>query len=102
MRATGAVAGAEALARWTHPALGADPAQPASFRLAEDFGLIEAIGDCLSRCRPAAQLRRWDEAGYEVPHHGGEHLGHPVPQSRPDLRPSRKALAASTTSLRAG
>ena len=64
--ATGAVAGVEALARWTHPALGAVP--PARFiPLAEDFGLIETIGEaCLDA--GCAQLRRWDEAGYEVPH----------------------------------
>jgi diguanylate cyclase (GGDEF)-like protein/PAS domain S-box-containing protein len=63
---TGAVAGAEALARWTHPALGAVP--PARFiPLAEDFGLIETIGEsCLNE--GCAQLRRWDEAGYDIPH----------------------------------
>lgn len=64
--ATGAVAGAEALARWTHPALG--PVPPSRFiPLAEDFGLIETIGEaCLHE--GCAQLRRWDEAGYDVPH----------------------------------
>lgn len=63
---TGAVAGAEALARWTHPALGAVP--PSRFiPLAEDCGLIETIGEaCLNQ--GCAQLRRWDEAGYGVPH----------------------------------
>ena len=63
---TGAVAGVEALARWTHPALGAVP--PSRFiPLAEDFGLIETIGEaCLAE--GCAQLRRWDAAGYDVPH----------------------------------
>ncbi len=63
---TGLVAGVEALARWTHPALGAVP--PSRFiPLAEDFGLIETLGEsCLAE--GCAQLRRWDEAGYDVPH----------------------------------
>ena len=63
---TGALAGVEALARWQHPALGAIP--PARFiPLAEDCGLIEAIGEfCLSE--GCEQLRRWDEVGYDVPH----------------------------------
>ncbi len=63
---SGAVAGAEALARWTHPALGAVP--PSRFiPLAEDVGLIENIGVfCIEEaCR---QLREWDDAGYDVPH----------------------------------
>jgi diguanylate cyclase (GGDEF)-like protein/PAS domain S-box-containing protein len=62
---SGAVAGAEALARWTHPALG--PVPPSRFiPLAEEFGLIEAIGEaCLNES--CAQLRRWDRAGYDVP-----------------------------------
>jgi diguanylate cyclase (GGDEF)-like protein/PAS domain S-box-containing protein len=63
---TGAVAGAEALARWTHPALGAVP--PSRFiPLAEDFGLIEQIGES-SLNEGCSQLRRWDDAGYDVPH----------------------------------
>ncbi|MEO7224018.1 MAG: EAL domain-containing protein, partial [Devosia sp.] len=63
---TGAIAGVEALARWTHPALGAIP--PSRFiPLAEDFGLIETLGEtCLNE--GCAQLRRWDAAGYDVPH----------------------------------
>jgi diguanylate cyclase (GGDEF)-like protein/PAS domain S-box-containing protein len=63
---TGNIAGVEALARWTHPALGAIP--PSRFiPLAEDCGLIEAVGDhCLGLA--CAQMRRWDEAGYNVPH----------------------------------
>jgi diguanylate cyclase (GGDEF)-like protein/PAS domain S-box-containing protein len=64
--ATGEVAGVEALARWTHPALG--PVPPGRFiPLAEDTGLIEEIGEyCLDEA--CAQLKRWDEAGLEVPH----------------------------------
>jgi diguanylate cyclase (GGDEF)-like protein len=63
---SGALAGVEALARWQHPALGAIP--PSRFiPLAEDCGLIEAIGEfCLAE--GCAQLRRWDEVGYAVPH----------------------------------
>ncbi|RYE07300.1 MAG: EAL domain-containing protein [Hyphomicrobiales bacterium] len=63
---TGGVAGVEALARWTHPALGAVP--PSRFiPLAEDVGLIETIGAfCIEEaCR---QLRHWDDTGYAVPH----------------------------------
>jgi diguanylate cyclase (GGDEF)-like protein/PAS domain S-box-containing protein len=64
--ATGKVAGVEALARWTHPALGAIP--PSRFiPLAEDCGLIEAVGDhCLGLA--CAQLAQWDASGYAVPH----------------------------------
>lgn len=62
---TGALTGVEALARWTHPALGAIP--PSRFiPLAEDCGLIEAIGEnCISQA--CHQLRRWDETGCDVP-----------------------------------
>ena len=62
---TGAIAGVEALSRWHHPALGAIP--PARFiPLAEDCGLIEAIGEfCLFEA--LSQLRRWDDSGHDVP-----------------------------------
>ncbi|MEO8758607.1 MAG: EAL domain-containing protein [Devosia sp.] len=62
---SGELAGVEALARWTHPALGNIP--PSRFiPLAEDCGLIEAIGEfgLLEGC---AQLRRWDDMGLHVP-----------------------------------
>jgi diguanylate cyclase (GGDEF)-like protein/PAS domain S-box-containing protein len=64
--ATGEIAGVEALARWTHPALG--PVPPGRFiPLAEDTGLIEEIGEfCLDEA--CAQLKRWDDAGFDVPH----------------------------------
>jgi diguanylate cyclase (GGDEF)-like protein/PAS domain S-box-containing protein len=63
---TGAVAGVEALARWHHPALGDIP--PSRFiPLAEDYGLIEAIGD-FSIAEGCSQLRRWDDLGFMVPH----------------------------------
>jgi len=62
---SGAVAGVEALSRWSHPALGAIP--PSRFiPLAEDCGLIEAIGEfCVNEA--CGQLRRWDDLGYAVP-----------------------------------
>ena len=62
---TGAITGVEALARWTHPALGAVP--PARFiPLAEDMGLIAEIGGFALR-EAVEQLCRWDEAGVAVP-----------------------------------
>ena len=62
---TGELAGVEALARWTHPALGAVP--PSRFiPLAEDCGLIETLGEyCLNEA--CAQMTRWHAAGYDVP-----------------------------------
>jgi EAL domain-containing protein (putative c-di-GMP-specific phosphodiesterase class I) len=63
---TGEVAGVEALTRWHHPALGAIP--PSRFiPLAEDCGLIEAIGD-FSIAEGCGQLHRWDDLGFSVPH----------------------------------
>ncbi|MDE1157305.1 MAG: EAL domain-containing protein [Neorhizobium sp.] len=58
---TGAIVGAEALVRWQHPREGLLP--PASFiSLAEEVGLISAIGECVLRkaCREA---RRWQDTG---------------------------------------
>jgi diguanylate cyclase (GGDEF)-like protein/PAS domain S-box-containing protein len=88
---TGQVAGVEALARWRHPALGFVP--PVRFiPLAEDCGLIEEIGEfCLGEA--LAQLRRWDEAGYELPHMAVNVS--PIQFRNPDLPETvAKALAA--------
>jgi diguanylate cyclase (GGDEF)-like protein/PAS domain S-box-containing protein len=63
--ASGGLACAEALARWTHPALG--PIPPTRFiRLAEDCGLIEIIGEQVL-AQALRQLRRWDQMGCVVP-----------------------------------
>jgi diguanylate cyclase (GGDEF)-like protein/PAS domain S-box-containing protein len=62
---SGALAGAEALARWTHPSLG--PISPGRFvPLAEECGLIEDLGRwaLAEACR---QLARWRAEGLAVP-----------------------------------
>src|SRR5208283_5133545 len=57
---TGRVVKAEALARWRHPKLGYVP--PSEFiPIAEETGLIVAIGDWAFR-RAAAQALRWRKA----------------------------------------
>jgi diguanylate cyclase (GGDEF)-like protein len=59
--ATGAVTGAEALLRWTHPERGSIP--PALFiPVAEDCGLIGTLGAWVLR-RACEQGRLWMEAG---------------------------------------
>jgi diguanylate cyclase (GGDEF)-like protein/PAS domain S-box-containing protein len=58
---TGAITGAEALIRWTHPSRG--PLSPAVFiPIAEDSGLILPIGRWVMR-RACEQARAWVEAG---------------------------------------
>jgi diguanylate cyclase (GGDEF)-like protein/PAS domain S-box-containing protein len=58
---TGAIAGAEALLRWTHPVRG--PVSPAQFiPIAEDCGLILPIGKWVLR-EACTQARAWLNAG---------------------------------------
>jgi diguanylate cyclase (GGDEF)-like protein/PAS domain S-box-containing protein len=58
---TGAITGAEALIRWTHPTRG--PISPAQFiPIAEDCGLILPIGRWVMR-HACQQARAWMEAG---------------------------------------
>src|SRR5699024_10666324 len=62
---SGRIYGVEALARWTHPELGA--VSPARFiPIAEQVGLIEAIGGWAIRSA-CAQLADWRARGFMVP-----------------------------------
>ena len=64
--ATGAIASAEALVRWTHPVLG--PVSPADFiPVAERHGLIADIGDRVLRTAGLQALDWSDLAGRPVP-----------------------------------
>lgn len=61
---TGKISAVEALARWRHPELGL--VSPDKFiPLAEETGLIDAIGDWILR-EACTQGRRWHEAGYPL------------------------------------
>jgi diguanylate cyclase (GGDEF)-like protein len=61
---TGAITGAEALIRWTHPTRG--PIGPADFiPVAEDCGLILPVGSWVLR-EACAQTRAWMDAGLQV------------------------------------
>ena len=61
---TGAITGAEALIRWTHPTRGAIP--PAQFiPIAEDCGLIRSIGKWVLR-EACEQTRIWADAGLNL------------------------------------
>ena len=61
----GKLLGVEALTRWTHPTLG-EIVPDRFIRLAEQSGLIEAIGEWALE-EACAQLKRWDEEGVKVP-----------------------------------
>lgn len=59
--ASGAIVGAEALVRWQHPGEGLLP--PSTFiPLAEDTGLITAVGELVMR-KACQEARRWREEG---------------------------------------
>ena len=69
---TGAITGAEALLRWTHPTRG--PVSPAQFiPVAEDCGLILPIGNWVLR-EACEQARAWVDAGLPADDHGRERL----------------------------
>jgi diguanylate cyclase (GGDEF)-like protein/PAS domain S-box-containing protein len=74
---TGAITGAEALLRWTHPVRG--PVAPIEFiPVAEDSGLIVPVGRWVLReaCR---QTQAWVRAGLPDPLDRGQHLGDGTP-----------------------
>ncbi|HEY0917701.1 sensor domain-containing protein [Devosia sp.] len=62
----GRLLGVEALARWTHPTLG-EIVPDRFIRLAEQAGLIEAIGEWALE-EACAQLAAWDGKGLRVPY----------------------------------
>ncbi|MCA1337458.1 EAL domain-containing protein [Pseudooceanicola marinus] len=65
---TGLVTGFEALARWCHPQRGM--ISPAEFLpMVQQAGLMERLGD-LMLVQSLIALRRWDEAGVNVPQVG--------------------------------
>ncbi len=73
---TGAITGAEALLRWTHPIRGL--VSPAQFiPVAEDCGLILPIGKWVLR-EACHQARSWVDVGLPLLHDGGEYFGHGV------------------------
>jgi EAL domain-containing protein (putative c-di-GMP-specific phosphodiesterase class I) len=60
---TGRISGVEALARWDRPGVG--PVDPSEFiALAEDLGLIDALGELVLR-RACAELASWRAANRE-------------------------------------
>ncbi len=63
--ATGQVVAVEALARWTHPALG--PIAPSEFiPVAEQTGLIDALGTLVRRRAIADAAEWWDDHGVSL------------------------------------
>lgn len=62
---TGRITGFEALARWIHPQKGLIP--PVEFLpTVEHLGKIERLGE-LMLSKALAALRKWDEAGFDIP-----------------------------------
>src|SRR5690606_20970552 len=61
----GRIVGAEALARWTHPQAGPIP-PPTFIALAEDTGLIDALGELVLR-RACTQMAQWNASGLSLP-----------------------------------
>ncbi len=94
--ATGRIAGAEALLRWSHPKLGVVP--PDRFiPIAEETGLIVEIGEWVLR-QACLQNKRWQRQGLEsIP----VSVNVSARQCRPELTQSvRRALAESELEAR--
>ena len=96
---TGAITGAEALIRWTHPTRGLVP--PSRFiPVAEDCGLILPIGAWVLR-EACAQAQAWVDAGLPPSDHGRQRLGDGVSTgelSRKSVRHPRRDRPRSTIS----
>ncbi|MDH5835312.1 putative bifunctional diguanylate cyclase/phosphodiesterase [Luteimonas kalidii] len=88
----GSIAGAEALARWTHPQSG--PVPPSTFiALAEDTGLIDDLGALVLR-KACAQLAQWNAAGLRLPQVSVNVSGHQL-RSRRLAETVRRAIEAA-------
>jgi diguanylate cyclase (GGDEF)-like protein len=64
--ATGAVVGAEALVRWSDPDFGGEVSPARFIPVAEDSGLIIALGDWVLR-QSLRQAAIWHESGLDIP-----------------------------------